>query len=392
MAAMSLQGFLITWMLVGILEMPADRVGFGRMVMELPPLAILLLGGIVADRMDGRTLLARMHVLIALPPLCIAGLVFADSLSFWTVVAFGVAMSSLQSVTDPARQALLSRVARIDIQRTVTLMTIVTSLAGLAGVWLGGQLDRIGLERVLVIQSLCFFAGMWAVRQLPSYPVRSASRPDLFGGVKAVWRAPLIRDIIALNFLSSLFNAGAYVVAVPFIVKEVYGGGAEFFATVIMIFTAGSIGSNVILLRYMPLLRPGRLFLLLQLTRVVILGVLLMRPNLLLFHAAILAWGFNMGITTTLVRTTVQELASESHRAQILSVLLLSFMVSAPVSSILLGWLIAGYDPLTALVPGIVMSIAIFALGTAVNGLWRYEAEAARTRSLSARAMPRDAR
>ena len=64
------------------------------------------------------------------------------------------------------------------------------------------------------------------------------------------------------------------------------------------------------------------------------------------------AWGLNMGVTTTLVRTTVQELADGAHRAQILSVLLVSFMISAPLSSMLLGNLIAGYDPLTALIPG----------------------------------------
>jgi predicted MFS family arabinose efflux permease len=385
MAAMSLQGFLITWMLVGILDTPPEIVGYGRMLMEMPPLIVLLLGGIVADRFDGRTLLTGMHLVVALPPLAIAAVVAMGGLSFWTVIAFGIAVAMVQAISDPARQSLLSRVARIDIQRTVTLMTIVTSIVGLGGVWLGGRIDQLGLATVLVLQSLCFLVGAAAVRQLPSYPVRQTSRMDVFGGIKAVWRHALIRDIIGLNFLSSLFNAGAYVVAVPFIVKDVYGGDAAFFSTVILVFTVGSIGSNVLLLKFMPLLRPGRLFILMQLTRVVILAVLWMRPSLWLFYAAIVAWGFNMGITTTLVRTTVQELAAEPHRAQILSILLLSFMISAPASSVLLGWLIAGYDPLTALVPGIVMSLLIFAFGSATQGLWRYEApDALRARRIAA--------
>jgi hypothetical protein len=319
-----------------------------------------------------------MHIAVALPPLAIAAVVAMDGLSFWNVILFGIAVASVQAISDPARQSLLSRVARTDIQRTVTLMTIVTSLVGLAGVWLGGRIDEVGLGTVLVLQSLFFLAGAGAIRRLPTYPVRPSSRVDVFAGIKAVWRAPLIRDIIGLNFLSSLFNAGAYVVAVPFIVTEVYGGDAAFFSTVILVFTAGSIGSNVLLLRFMPLLRPGRLFVLMQLTRVAILAVLWTRPPLWLFYVAIVAWGFNMGITTTLVRTTVQEVAPEANRAQTLSILLLSFMVSAPASSVLLGWLIAGYDPLTALVPGIVMSLVIFGFGSATKGLWRYEASAGR--------------
>ena len=375
MAAMSLQGFLITWLLVGVLQTPADRVGFGRALMEMPGLAILLIGGVLADRTDGRRLLVGMHLAIAVPSLAIAAMVYSELLSFWVVIAFGIAVSGLQAASDPARQSILSRVTRTDIQRTVTVMTIVTSLAGLCGVWLGGQLDKIGLFGVLLLQALCFAVGADAARRMPPMPPTTArGRPDLLAGIKATWRIPLIRNIIGLNFLSSLVNAGAYIVAIPFIVKEVYGGNATFFASVMMVFTTGSIGSNVIMLRFMPLLRPGRLFLLMQLTRVVILGVLWMKPSLWVFYAVMFAWGCNMGVTTTLVRTTVQELAAGVHRAQILSVLLVSFMISAPISSMLLGNLIAGFDPLTALLPGIVMSLVIFVIGVTSSRLWQYEA------------------
>ena len=376
--AMSLQGFLITWMLVGILDTPADRVGYGRALIEIPGLVILLASGLLADLIDGRRLLLAIHFAAVLPCVVIAAASSLGALSFWSVVSFGVALSVLQALGDPARQALLSRVTSSHIQRTVTIMTIVTSLTGLAGVWLGGQLDRIGLLAVLLLQALLFAAGALPVQRLPSMPAAATrGRADLLGGIKAVWRQPLIRSIILLNFLSSLFNAGAYIVAVPFIVKDVYGGDAHFFATVMMTFTAGSIGSNVLLLRFMPLLRPGRLFLLMQPTRVVILALLWLQPSTWLFYLAILGWGLNMGVTTTLVRTTVQELADPAHRGQILSVLLVSFLVAAPASSIVLGSVIAHFNPLTALLPGIVMSLAIFALGFAVSGLWRYEAATA---------------
>jgi len=373
--AMSLQGFLITWMLVGILDTPADRVGYGRALIEIPGLVILLASGLLADRIDGRRLLLAIHVCAALPCIVIAATSSLGALSFWSVVWFGIALSVLQALGDPARQALLSRVTLSHIQRTVTIMTIVTSLTGLGGVWLGGQLDRIGLVAVLLLQALLFGSGALPVHRLPAMPAAaSRARADLLGGVKAVWRLPLIRNIILLNFLSSLFNAGAYIIAVPFIVKDVYGGDAHFFATVMMTFTAGSIGSNVLLLRFMPLARPGRLFLLMQPTRVAILLLLWLQPSVWLFYLAILGWGLNMGVTTTLVRTTVQELADPAHRGQILSVLLVSFLVAAPASSVVLGSVIAHFNPLAALLPGIAMSLAIFALGFAVSGLWRYEA------------------
>ena len=79
-----------------------------------------------------------------------------------------------------------------------------------------------------------------------------------------------------------------------------------------------------------------------------------------------------MGVTATLSRTTVQELAPASHRAQVLAVLLFSFMVSSPISAIILGQLIQATDPLTGLLPGIPVSLMIFLIGTLASGLWSY--------------------
>lgn len=378
---MSLQGFLFIWLLVGILERPADEAGLARSLAEFPPLAMLLLGGLLGDRYDGRSYLALMHVLIAIPPVVIAVVYAQGWLSYWWVVAFGVLMAGIQALSDPARQAMVSRVSRMDLQRAVTLMTVATSGVGLSGIYLGGRLDVLGLPTVLTCQSLMFLAGLAAVRRLPATPANHTLRASVghgfAEGIKAAWKTVLIRNIVGLNFLSSLFNAGAYIIAIPYIVKEAYLGDAAMLATVMIVFTAGSVGSNVVLLLFMPLRRPGRLFLLMQLTRVFILGLLWTQPTTWLFYLLMLTWGLNMGVTSTLVRTTVQELAPAAHRAQVLSVLLLSFVVSSPISSILLGVMIAQTAPLTALLPGILMSLVIFGVGFTGSGLWAYVAHAA---------------
>ena len=381
MAGMSLQGFLFTWLLVGILERPADEAGYARSMAEFPPLLVLLLGGVLGDRFNGRSYLGVMHVLMALPPLALILVYTQGLMGYWWVVMFGVSMASIQALSDPARQSMLSRVALIDLQRAVTLMTVFTSLVGLGGVYLGGRLDVLGLPTVLGAQAAFFLAGIIAVRRLPTLPPLitgvERTRPNLAAGLKAVWAASLIRNFIALNFVSSLFNAGAYVIAIPYIAKEVYHGDALFLAMVMIIFTVGAIGSNVLLLLFMPLKHPGRLYLLLQLTRMFILGILLLQPSLWLFYLVMLAWGLNMGVTTTLIRTTVQELAPATYRAQILSVLLLSFVVSSPISSILLGLLIAQTTPLAAMIPGIFISGLIFLVGVSRSGLWGYQSPSA---------------
>lgn len=374
MAGMSLQGFLFTWLLVGTLEAPADQVGLARSLAEFPPLAILLLGGVLGDRFNGRHFLTLMHLLMALPPLVLIVVHESGGLSFGWVVVFGVLMASIQALSDPARQSALSRVTRLDVQRSVTIMTIFTSAVGIGGFYLGGRMDVLGLSAVLLIQTLIFAIGMIATWRLPdlAMPDRYSTRPALGAGFRALAALPLVRNVIGLNFLSSLFNAGAYIVAIPYIAREVYQGDAAFFATVLTIFTIGSIGSNVILLAFMPLARPGRLFLLMQVTRAAILALLFSEPSVWLFYAGIFAWGLNMGVTTTLVRTTVQEQAPLAVRAQILSVLLFSFLISSPISSALLGLLISETTPVAALLPGIGISLVLFFVGLRWSGLWEY--------------------
>jgi hypothetical protein len=374
MAGMSLQGFLFTWLLVDTLDTPADEVGVARSLAETPALLMLLLGGLLGDRYNGRHYLSAMHVLMVLPPLMMAFVHQSGQLSYAWVVVFGVLVACIQALSDPTRQSVLNRVSRLDVQRSVTIMTIFTSMVGIGGFYLGGNLDTLGLANVLFVQAGLFAMGLFATWQFPDLPMAGTKsfRAAFRDGMKALWALPLVRNVIGLNFLSSLFNAGAYIVAIPYIVKEVYLGDAAFFATVMMVFTAGSIGSNVLLLMFMPLRYPGRLFLTMQVSRAVILLILWIQPNLWVFYGLIFAWGLNMGVTTTMVRTTVQELAPVAVRAQILSVLLLSFLVSSPISSLLLGQLIAVSTPLAALLPGVVISVIIFVVGVKFSGLWQY--------------------
>lgn len=165
------------------------------------------------------------------------------------------------------------------------------------------------------------------------------------------------------------------MVAAQVIAAQVYGGEGDplFLAQVSLVFLVGSTGSNFLLLLFMPIKRPGQVFVLLQLTRMLLLIGLVLRPDKWLFLAFIGCWGLNMGVTSTLMRSTVQELAPDPHRAQILAVLLFSFMLASPISSLLLGHLIELTSPLMGLVPGIALSLLLFVWGYKFSTVWNYQ-------------------
>lgn len=368
---MTLQGFLLQWLLVFHLEVEAMELGVSRALVETPPLAMLLIAGMIADRIDGRRVLIALSIAACIAPLLMAGA--AAHASYWMVVAFGVAMALLQSATDPSRAAMMNRVTRIDIQRTVTLTTVVTMVISLGAIWLGGRLESVGLGTVLALQAALFAVSAGAVTRLSPQPPAASVGLDLARGLRALWQLPLVRNVIAINFVSAMFNAGAYAVVVPLIVREVYAGDAAFLASMFIAFTIGSAGSNVVLLVLMPLRRPGRVFVVMQLTRLVILAALWAEPPAWAFFVLISCWGVNMGVTSTLARTTVQELAPGKHRAKILAILLASFMVAAPVSALILGFVVEVGDAPAGLLPGVAVSLVIFLVGRYSSGLWAFE-------------------
>lgn len=378
LAGFNLQQFLVTWMLVGMLREPGTRVGLAQLLIALPGFALMLLGGGTADRSDGRRLLMGMHALAVLPPLVLALTVDTFGLFYATVILFGIAVGALQGLSDPARVAMLNRVSAGDIQRTVVTTTAVTMTVGLAGTWLGGRIEVLGLGTVLVMQALLFGCGGLAVsavtpaltRSVQTGPSRSSRLAEIGEGLSVLWRTPRVRDVIGLNFVSSVFNAGAWFVVYPFLVTRLYGGDAALLALLSLVFFAGSIASNLGLLRFVPLARPGRLFLSMQLTRVLLFGLLLFEPPIWVLALVSIGWGMNMGITTSTARMIVQAEAPEAQRARVLSVFILTTMSAAPLGAVLLGTIVDVAGVLAGFVPGLAASLLIFLLGVTVTRLW----------------------
>ena len=92
-----------------------------------------------------------------------------------------------------------------------------------------------------------------------------------------------------------------------------------------------------------------------------------------IFALAAIAWGLNMGVTTTLARTIVQESATEEYRARIMSVYSLGLIGSAPIGALMLGWIIEVFGTLNALIPAIVISIILFLYGTQFTSVYKYQ-------------------
>lgn len=374
--AYAMQYLLISWLLIGVLLLPADRVGVIQAIMGIPGIFLMLWGGASADRTDPRSLLIRVYAVAPVLPLFLLVVDQGQWLNVWTVALWGLGMSVITSFSSPAHQAILNRVSGADLQKGVAASTAVMFLVQMIGLGMAGQMDRFGLSAVLVIQGVCLVMGAVMIRRLTaqvpvSAPPESALRV-IVEGFRATYRDRVIFDVLVVNFISSIFNAGAFMTVFPFIIKRIYDGDAMLLAIMMIVFYGGAMLSNLMMLRFMPFVQPGRLFLWLQLSRIIIVFLLWIEPGWWLLVLTIIAWGINMGVTSTIARTIVQESAEAAFRGRILSVFSLGLLGSAPIGALLLGWIIESFGTLNALIPSMIVSLVLFIYGVYFTGVWDY--------------------
>ena len=377
-----MQQLLVSWLLIGVLLLPADQVGPLQALIGVPGIFLMLWGGASADRADPRSLLIRVYALSPLLPLFLIAVDQVNALSVIAVAMWGLGMSVVMSFSMPAQQAILNRVSGAALQQGVSASTAVGFLVQMGGLMLAGQMDRIGLSAVLVVQAICLAIGALAIRRISpaAPPLASGPKVPALRTIAAGFRATLdnrvIFQILTINFASSIFNAGAFMTVFPFIIKRVYDGDAALLGIMMTVFYAGATVSNLLMFKLMPFQQPGRLFLLMQLSRILILLLLWIEPSWWLLVVATIAWGVNMGFTTTLARTIVQESAAAEFRGRILSVFTLGMMGSAPIGAILLGIIIEAFGTLNALLPAMALSLCLFLYGVLGTSVWRYRSPA----------------
>lgn len=376
--ALAMQQLLLSWILIGILLLPAHQVGLIQALIGIPGVFLMLMGGASADRADPRNLLIRIYAVAPVFPLFLIAMDASGWFAVWSVILWGLGMSFVQSYSMPAQQAILNRISGQHLQQGVTAATAAGFVVQVFGLGLAGQIDRWGISPVLLSQAVVIALASFAMTRITAVvtidpkPGQSAVR-GIIEGLQATLRSKIIFNVLVINFVSSIFNAGSFITVFPFIVKRIYEGDAWTLSVLMAIFFAGAAVSNALLLKFMPLVRPGRLFLLMQLSRIIVLLMIYVRGDFWLLVLGTFGWGLNMGITSNLARTIVQESAEPAYRGRILSVFSVGMVGSAPIGAVVLGWLIETFGTLNALWPAMILSAVLCAYGAWFTNVWRYQ-------------------
>ncbi|KCZ93722.1 MFS transporter [Hyphomonas johnsonii] len=390
--AFGLQMVLFPYLITGQNHLHLDglALGLANMALSAPSVLFLLLGGVVAERADGRRLLIILHLLAAVPALILGLAVARGHLSYPAMIAYGLVIGTVGAFMMPARDSIVNEVVErrmrvgsgVTLQLGVTLATMAQFLAQIAGLILAGYADKmtrmpqwmggfgigpIAAEKLLVAQGIILvFGSMFALYLAKGRQVRTGRRGmgaafgDIAEGFRAVRSDGKLWAMTALMFGVGIFVIGAFLVVLPIINRDVYGFGSDGIRDMFVTFWMGAFVSSVVLSIFKRIKRQGRLMLIAQLLGSSSILAMMWEIPHWAFLGIVFAWGLAGGISIAMSRSIVQDAAPKEKLARVLSIYQLGFMAGAPIGAALMGALVDLFGPQKiAIVPAGGMALII---------------------------------
>jgi MFS family permease len=275
----------------------------------------------------------------------------------------------------PARDAILNEVvarraeggSSITLQQGVAYATLVQFGGQILGLTLAGFASQWGVVSLLIVQAGIVAIGAGAAIFLKKGQSIQTGRVgigaafgDIWDGVTTVTRSPVLLPMTLSMVAVGVFIIGSFLVVLPLINRDVYGMGSDGIRNMFVTFWAGAFVSSVALTRMRRASRPGRMLLLAQFLGSICILLLVLRLPYPAFLSLVFVWGLAAGVSITMSRAIVQEVAPMDRLARVLSVYQLGFMGGAPLGAALMGILSDVFGPLqVAFVPAFGMAIMV---------------------------------
>jgi MFS family permease len=205
---MTAQGYLVFE-----LTDSAAYLGYVSFAWGLPSWLLMLYAGVIADRVPRRTLLVLTQTSMMLLAFVLAVLTFSGLVQPWQILVLSVGSGIANAFDAPARQAfVLEMVDREDLINAIALNSTMFNTGTAIGPAIAGIIYALaGPGWCFLINAVTYIAiivALLMMRLRPQVrPARRASmRADLGEGLRYVAGHPLIRALIGLIAVTTLFG------------------------------------------------------------------------------------------------------------------------------------------------------------------------------------------
>lgn len=331
-----------------------------------PPLVLVSLTGLVADRFDRRRILMVTQSTLLALAIAVGVLLLNGVMTLPMMFCFALGFGVVNAFDAPARQAFVSdMVSTGDTSNAVALNSASFNLARMIGPAVGGLLIvAIGSGWVFIVNAATFLAMILALlmlhRELLAPRLKNRSRGGLAAGFRYVWGRSDLRVVFVTVFLIGAFGMNFPIFASTMAIE--FGSGADGYGVLSSILAIGSLAGALLAARR----DRARV-------RVVILAaggfgiaafVSSAMPSYASYAVTLMFTGFMIVTLLTTANGYVQMTTDPALRGRVLALYMAVIMGSTPVGAPIAGWVADTFGPRAAIMLGGTAGLIACAIGT----------------------------
>jgi len=357
-----MQAVAQAYLVLSVLHGNGVEMGITTALQFLPMLLVGSYGGLLADRVDKRTLLFCTQGVAAVLALTLAVLTLTHTIELWQVYVLAALLGVVNLFDNPARQTFVSEMVGRDLlPNAVSLNSVVMNGARVIGPAIAG------LVIVLLSVGVCFLVNaasyaavivalaLMRTSELHRTPRVARAKGQVREGLRYVWRTPGLRDPLLLMAVVGIF-AFNFTTTLPLLAHFTYHGGAGTYALFSMAMGAGAVvGGLVVAHRSRPSVRLLAGIGLAFGTMVLVVAV---APTELATVVALVVMGACSIAFIATSNATLQLGSDPSMRGRVMALFAIAFLGSTPIGAPIVGSISDATSPRVALAVGGVATLA----------------------------------
>lgn len=337
-----MQQVALSW-LVYRMTRSALMLGFTEGAQLLPVLALGLVGGWFADRVDRQKILIATQTLAMCQAVILALLTLSGHIEIWHCVVLALLVGVINAFEIPARQAFLSElVDRKDLVNAVSLNSSVFTGARIAGPAVAGLLiPLVGEGTCFAINAFSFVATVIAfslIRVTEKGEPKTAEGGSVFAeSFQFIKLQPHVLRLLFLGAAMSFFGMN-YNVLMPIFASEILHGDVR---TLAGLRAAAGVGALIAALLLASRGSGDRLQAGIGYASMTFGSALILfawSTSLVFSVPLILIAGFAMTSQLSGGHSLIQLAATDKLRGRVLSIYMTIMLGLAPLGSLAIGW------------------------------------------------------
>ena len=366
----AMQRFAFVWLVieavdVGGLGRGSEWSGAVFFALGIPVLFVTIPAGVLADRINRRTLVLVSQVVAVAVTVAAGVLIVAGAMTTVLALVLAAGVGATIAVGLPVRNAIVPTVVERDtLLKAIVMMSMAMNISQIVGAALGGLLIAAwGIGGAFIAQGVLLFIGTLALIPLRVPDVRSAEQHrqpihELQEGLRFVWDHQGIRTLVILLGIAGIFLIGPFGTLLPQIAKEELGRDALEASLLFTVMGAGTVVSSLAIASAPALRNKGGWVIGTLISAGIVVPLLGISPWYALTAGVMFCGGVAAGIFMNLNQTLVQANTPPEMMGRVVSIHTLSFQGIGPFGGMLAGLMAAWMGaPLWMVISGAILFV-----------------------------------